>query len=110
MPFRRKTSSGSENEPACGGTPDLQSFPPLGSRPLGSEVTWGRRWGKWEGLPHHASASASWSQSFGGGEEGSSPEAWGGPHWLGPPPHQLSGDSRDSCAQVGRVIMFHSFH
>lgn len=48
---------------------------------------------------------------FGGGEEGVAP---GLGMVLLPgsdtPPHQLSGDSRDSCAQVGRVIMFHSFH
>lgn len=71
MPFR-KTSSGSENEPACGGTRICGHFRPW-EQALGSEVTWGRRWGKWEEAAAPASASASWSQSFGGGEEGVAP-------------------------------------
>ena len=40
MPFM-KTSSGSENEPACGGTRICSHFCPW-EQALGSEVTWGR--------------------------------------------------------------------
>ena len=93
MPFM-KTSSGTENEPACGGARVCGHVRPW-EQALGSEATWGRSWGEWEEAAAPASASASWSQSFGGGEEGaallsSGPEEWGGPPaWLGPP-HSIS--------------------
>ena len=85
-----KTSSGSENEPACVVTWVCGHFRPW-EQALGSKATWGRSWGQWEEAAAPASASASWSQSFGDREEGtgllsSGPKEWGGPPaWPGPP-------------------------
>lgn len=50
MPFM-KTSSGSENEPACGGTRICGHFCPW-EQALGSEVTWGRGRESGKRLPH----------------------------------------------------------